>query len=309
MVQRQRGIWKRARLVIPLVVTIATASIAPCSQPDDDEKPADGQEAANVAADEKPETKRRLDAMAARAGSIRVWRGKDDQRQSLKNHPEPVFRLIDSTRGHPDGTLWAWPRQGRSAAMLTLSMSGDSQRWLFEFVSFAADPVGAKFSISGAWECRRPGWEPRSFTEAPPPGESPRERLRQMRALARRFRVVGSLPPETREELRLLPQPVLRYSDAEAGQLDGAVFLFCHGTNPETLLVIEAHQEGKKTAIWQYGLARNSIAELVVELDGKQVWTQPLIGFGDARPDSRYCIAVDSLNADELTLLQEKETP
>lgn len=273
------------------------------AQADNEDESVDVQPTADAPPDEKPEVKRRLDAMAARVGGIRAWREKKGERQVLESHPEPLFRLIDATRDHPDGTLWAWPRKGRPAAMLTLSLLGGSQRWLFEFVSFTSDPVGAKFGVSREWACRRPGWDPRSFTEGPHPGNSPRERLRQMRALARRFRAFGTLPPETREEQRLLPQPVLRYSDADAGQLDGAIFLFCHGTNPEVLLVIEAHQESGQEAVWQYALARNTIAELAVDLDGKQVWTRPLISFGDARPDNPYCIAVDSLNADEDALM------
>lgn len=65
------------------------------------------------------------------------------------------------------------------------------------------------------------------------------------------------------------------------------------------LLVIEATQPAEEKARYQYSLAPNTIADLVVELDGKQVWTWPYIAFGDATADAPYHIAVLPLDADE----------
>ena len=77
---------------------------------------------------------------------------------------------------------------------------------------------------------------------------------------------------EARFELRLLAQPVLRYADSTNPVLDGAVFVFAHGTNPEVLLLIEAIGDDAATAKWHYSFARSGSAEMHVELDGKQVW-------------------------------------
>lgn len=292
-------------LVLSFIATALALRVSQSAQPGDT-----ASEAEKAASDnEKPEVKRRLEAMAVRVGGIHAWREKEGERVALDRHQEALFRLTDSTREQPDGTLWAWPSHGRPAALLTLTILSNSQppRWLHEFVSFSPHAVGAKFGISGEWASRRPGWEPLSFAESARPADSARERLRQMRLLARRFKAVESLPPMPREELRLLPQPALRYSDVDAGQLDGAIFLFCHGTNPEVLLVIEAHQKGDEPAAWQYAFARNTIAALTVDLDGKEVWTQPLISFGNASPDSPYCIAVQPMTADELRLVETTE--
>jgi hypothetical protein len=76
-------------------------------------------------------------------------------------------------------------------------------------------------------------------------------------------------------ELRLLPHPVYRYQDEEAGLIDGALFNFAHGTNPEVFAVIEC----RKTAsgpTWSYGFLPLAGARVTATLDGKTVWTKEL---------------------------------
>ena len=41
-------------------------------------------------------------------------------------------------------------------------------------------------------------------------------------------------------ELRLMPTPLLRYSSATNKIIDGALFAFAQGTNPEALVLVEA---------------------------------------------------------------------
>jgi hypothetical protein len=77
-----------------------------------------------------------------------------------------------------------------------------------------------------------------------------------------------------RSELRLLPTPVYRYSDEEAGIVDGAVFAFVHGTDPEMFLVLENRAEkGKST--WHYMLAPMTCWAVEARHAGKQVWSVP----------------------------------
>jgi hypothetical protein len=263
--------------------------------------PADAKNARADDADEKPEIKARLKRMRERAAGIKLWRRAGDERKPLDAKQEPLFRLVDPTRDYPDGTLWAWPEKGRPAALVALSVMSSSQppRWLYEFVSLSESEVGADFGPDFArWSALGPGWEPHAFRDAPAPADSDSGRLRQMRELARRFEAVEFLP--TRFELRLLPQPVLRYADPRAGQLDGAVFLFCHGTNPEIILTVEAQQEPDKPAVWQYAFARNSIAGLRVTLGGAEVWARPLVEFSAARANGPYSIATQAVSANEL---------
>jgi hypothetical protein len=283
-------------LAAPLLLGLALAAWPlPC-------RSQEGNEDSRVEpSEDKPEATRRLKLLARRAAKVHPWSRPEVEQLSLEGFPEPLFRLVDPTRDYPDGTVWAWPNKGRPAVVLTLSIMANQQppRWLYEFASLSDHPVGSLLA-QNRWSCSRPGWEAHELANAPVPASSPRERLRQIRELARRFTAVELLPPPTRFELRLLPQPILRYSDEEAGQLDGAIFVFCHGTNPEILLVLEAAQKPEQSPTWQFGFARNTIAELRVELDAKEVWKQPYISFADAGSSEPYFIAVEPFDASEL---------
>src|SRR4029077_2592739 len=81
---------------------------------------------------------------------------------------------------------------------------------------------------------------------APIPDESAKKRLAQMRGLAREFvpelidrRVIDE---GTEQRLRLLDQPVYKYGAGDGGLLEGGLFAFVVGTDPEVLLVVEARE-------------------------------------------------------------------
>jgi hypothetical protein len=135
-----------------------------------------------------------------------------------------------------------------------------------------------------------PGVKFRSFTNSPEVATTERARLLQMRSLARRFTAHQFWDPNNqRFELRLLARPVHQYRDPESGLLDGAIFIFTHGTNPELLLLIEALQS-RSSASWQYALVRIGSAEFHAELDGQEVWQEPRAPGVIGRPTDPYCM-------------------
>jgi hypothetical protein len=54
--------------------------------------------------------------------------------------------------------------------------------------------------------------------------------------------------------------------------LDGALFAYVQGTDPEAVLVLEAIGTPEK-ADWQYALVRATSGGLEVKLDNEVVWT------------------------------------
>ena len=106
----------------------------------------------------------------------------------------------------------------------------------------------------------------------PPPADSEAKRLVQMKNLVRRFTLTEQYSGET-FELRLLPRPIYRYHDADAGLIDGALFNFAHGTNPEVVAVIECQKHGP-AATWSYGFLPLAGAGVEANLGGKTVWTK-----------------------------------
>jgi hypothetical protein len=103
------------------------------------------------------------------------------------------------------------------------------------------------------------------LADAEKPAATEQQRLVQLRRLARRFAVTEKFLDEV-AALRLLPQPIDRYDDDSLDVVDAAVFVFVYGTNPEAVLFIECDKHG-----WRYALTRMAWAEVVVELDGKEI--------------------------------------
>ena len=94
-----------------------------------------------------------------------------------------------------------------------------------------------------------------------------------MKDLSRRFQAWGFDPNGGRWEYRLLARPVYRYEPkGESPAFDGAIFLFCEGTDPEIVLGIEARRTETGTA-WHYALASLSDWEIHVRLDDNHVWS------------------------------------
>jgi hypothetical protein len=204
-------------------------------------------------------------------------------RETVERLAEPVYIYDDPTRDFPLGAIWAWGRPGRPVALLTIAagqQAGNEPTWLCELTSLATGPLSATVPGGPGWEPSDPGLVPRPLAGAAAPAPDEVKRLLQMKEIARRFKAHeiyqprGKPAPE-RYELRLLPQPVLRYADQGSGLVDGALFLLAYGGNPEIVLVIEARGRGSSGPVWTYGFARTAAAELHVSLDGAEVWTQP----------------------------------
>lgn len=75
----------------------------------------------------------------------------------------------------------------------------------------------------------------------------------------------------------MLPRPLYRYEltddQVKSGPtIDGAVFAFVMGTDPESLLLLEAVREADGSK-WRYAFARRTSGELDGRHRGKVVWT------------------------------------
>jgi hypothetical protein len=199
---------------------------------------------------------------------------------------EPIYRFDDPARLFSDGTIWAFGKSGRPDALLCLSLEKNDRgqlNWIHEVTSLSSGPVAASSrhgSGPWAWNPKEPGIVLQPIATEQPPADDEGKRLRQMRETARRFKASESLDParndpSDRFELRLLPQPILRYRSPDAGLVDGAIFLLAYGRNPEIALLIEARRDDKGQPAWFYGLGRISAARLRVKLDDREVADLP----------------------------------
>jgi hypothetical protein len=125
------------------------------------------------------------------------------KRRDFERLPDPLFRLNDPARQYADGTIWAWGRSGRPAALLTLAKEKTPTggfNWLHELASLA--PVAISMTRKGdwTWTPSGPGIEMRPIPKAPAPGADEARRLRQMKEIVRRFKAFEFLG--ARYELR-----------------------------------------------------------------------------------------------------------
>jgi hypothetical protein len=202
------------------------------------------------------------------AGSV-----SDGVHRPAERVPDPILRFSDVAREHEDGTLWTWGRSGRPLVVLELYKDLGADFWAMTMSSLSTTPVRLHSRSGWTWEPERPGLVFQAFASAAAPAAKEPARLRQMKELASRFTAHQFWDPNNqRSELRLLPQPAHRYEDPAAGLLDGALFLFCHSTNPELILVIEATRQNDAAPAWRYALARLGHAEFHAVLGGTEVW-------------------------------------
>jgi len=135
-----------------------------------------------------------------------------------------------------------------------------------EFVSVFEQGVQAKEGDVSHWNTKTPGTRFADLAGVPRPAESARARLGQMRSLAREFTTELADKrggDEVVRKLRLLDQPVYRYESPSHKVLDGGLFAFVEGTDPEAWLMLEAI-ESTTGRSWRFALARMNIDALRV---------------------------------------------
>ena len=199
--------------------------------------------------------------------TIRVGNRKEASRVA-----DPCLRFTDPVSRAADGIIAVYAHNGGRPDAIAQFFFNSRKRWIAEFTII---PDGDVTILRSG----RDHWKPTEFVckfadlpGSPVPAGKPALRLAQMRAIAADFAVVDHFgdPPVT-QNLRLLPQPAYRY--AEAGKIvDGAVFVFAHGTNPECCVLIEAYQDDKGSR-YRYAVAPMSIYKLEARYKGKPVWS------------------------------------
>jgi hypothetical protein len=209
------------------------------------------------------------------AESFRVLANPRRADSVVKLSEKPVLRYADDTRQTIESWLWVLSRGGRPDAMLAIEYYPDiegSPRWLYEIASLATRPIAAERGDDFRWVGKGPGIEFRRLDDAAAVADKPVRRLAQMKELRDRFTAYEKANIEGRIELRPLTAPLHRYVDAEQNVVDGAIFAFCSGTNPEVLLVLEAQKKEDGAAAWHYALVHLTGEAATAQLDGKQIW-------------------------------------
>jgi hypothetical protein len=258
---------------------------------------ASGQAPARPAAKKEDDRVARLAEMKQIAGTFHATAIVGDTRTPVALVPEPLHRWTDPTRENSDGALWAWRASGRPIAIIAIELYSRDKAvgtvWALEFTSLSTGPIevegGEHFDMvyedmappraDGRlqWVPAMGGLEFREIPDAPAPATTEAERLRQMRDLLKRFSAREFYDKTAQDyALRLLSHPIDRYADAASGLMDGAIFIYANGTNPEALLVIEARRpRAGSPPVWSHAAAPLTRAAPTVRLGQQDVWTHP----------------------------------
>ncbi|WLD12057.1 hypothetical protein [Planctellipticum variicoloris] len=194
---------------------------------------------------------------------------------------KPIFKYSDPARGYVAASVWKLGDQGRPKALLAVELDRNTYGKpciSYERSSLTETPFTT--SVEGVvWSPKGTQYQFKPLPGAPVPAKTPQLRLIQMRSLANRF-ASSEVVRKEKCELRLLPQPVDRYTPAEAERADGAIFFFTFGTNPEVVLLIES--DGER---WEFAAGRMTGAqEVVLTIDNTIVWTGPPLQEGGDSP-------------------------
>ncbi len=195
-----------------------------------------------------------------------------NDRAAMPMTSQIVLRWSNNTRGSENGMTVLYLAGGRPEAVCCVYPW--EMTLAHEFDSLSRSTLVARRDGVVVWTPQQPGVKFRPIPRAEIPADSPAARLRQMKELARQFSstMLGWVPNSSdREALRLLPQPLYRYESKRNDLLDGAVFAFVQGTDPESLLLLEAFKAGDGFE-WQFAFARRTSGELEGRHEATIVW-------------------------------------
>ena len=240
-------------------------------------------------------------AFARQAAGAYRFRINDRDKPEIKLHHEPLLRWNNQVIREDDGLLFVWTEGDKGRPIATAQFFVVETNWHHEFQSLSVNGFDGRFDGEGgggwAWRPNRPGLEFVRATDVDPPAASANQRLRQMKTIAERFS--AAVDPdgkfESPEQLRLLTTPVYRYSADTYGILDGAMFVFAQGTNPEVLLLIEAEGTGPANKVWRYAFARMSWFHLRVHRGNQIIWKLDRAPVPTADQNSPYYFRLNAL--------------
>jgi hypothetical protein len=208
---------------------------------------------------------------------------------ALDTPKESVLRWTNPFAGRVYGNTYVWLRKGRPVAAGCLFRYFDPYRsFNGELVALTGSKLVAKRDGAVVWQ-PKDEWKWHPVPGAAAPAATAPRRLIQMRALAREFTVeildTRNLSKGEDQQPRLLPKPLYRYDAERTKTLDGALYAFVLGTDPELLLLLECDTAGEKPE-WRFGVGRMNRYLIHLKRKGETVWEAAAIK--DNSPEDAY---------------------
>lgn len=170
-------------------------------------------------------------------------------------------------------------KDGQAKCVCCIWPSGP--RLYHEFGALSREELRGELDEKPSWNFDKASIQFKEIPNAKAPAHDRVRRMVQMRQLSRRFGAVEmrNRKRETdRVQLRMLTTPLYRYEKESAQILDGALFCFADGTDPEAVLVVEAVRDGDDSR-WEYAFKRRTTLPVTGQLDDETVWDTRTTGW------------------------------
>ena len=243
-----------------------------------------------VAQDSAGEAKAWYDYYLHRASTDYLLTGKSEKRE-LSLVPTPILNWTNPLEaGQINGSSFVWELKGRPMVIgqfFSYLIGNDRRNYCHVFTTLSDDPVEAKYKDRLFWrpaKSDKTGWI--TSQSSSPVGENPLIRLRQMRNIARQFSTYTEESSRGRRNLRLLPQPLFRYRQ-ENKDLDGGLFAYVVGNDPELMLLVECDLTSE-TPSWRYRFVQSTRSTTVAVRKGEEVYRFDKPDGDPADPESQY---------------------
>lgn len=229
-----------------------------------------------------------LTTNAAREFSLSIA-GEDEV--PLKFQPKSLLQWSNPAAGTIYGNVFIWTHEDRPQAIVSIyKWYAPFTHGSVEFHSLSTGPIIARKDGNVVWQPEKGGVEWKTLPGKDAAADSPPRRLIQLRQIARRFAVEKTDREQITRQMRLLTQPIHRYASPAEGVVDGALFVFAQGTDPEVVLLLEATPEkNSKSLAWRYALVRLNHVKFVATYQQEQVWHTDILPFSEVHnPRNAY---------------------
>jgi hypothetical protein len=191
----------------------------------------------------------------------------------LEFHPEPILKWSNPVIGSIYGDVFIWTENGRPEAVASIyKFYSPLTHRANEFHSLSFGKLTGRRDGVAVWTPSKPGLELKPVAGAPVPDGSATVRLRQMKLIAQEFTARQITGEGVDREMRLLNQPIYRYENTKGDLVDGGLFVFVVGTDPEAFLLIEARRTSGGPLEWQFGATRMTHKDLKIKQRDRVVW-------------------------------------
>jgi len=226
------------------------------------------------AQEQREQSAARLKLMKETAARIEI-RVEEKDGPKLELRAQPILRWDNHRSFVVDAATFAWLDDHRPQVIGGMWIKNGHA--YFELQSTSAKPLIATVDGTARWSTRRPGIPWQAVEGGPAPAASRAERLRQMKKLAQEFSAHAVKTAPDYDEgstwhLRMMAQPIYRY--AEESAVDGAIFAFAQGIDPEAFLIFESRPD-EDIGQWHFGIAPACVWELHAKRGDREVWSRP----------------------------------